>query len=377
MNNTPNPRSDSTQPVLIITGMHRSATSLMASLLQNAGLNIGDRLMPANTGNALGHFEDLDFYEFHKRALRANGCCRDGFVTDAIVKVPAVLRSEAISLINARHSVGQPWGWKDPRTVLFLCFWQREIPAAHHLLLFRSPWEVIDSLFRRGVHEFLHTNPASVLDIWMRYNQEIKHFVQGHPSSCLLVDSSQVINHPRSVVAAVRQRTGIALSEPESLCRDGVFTSLEGSSREMFIREFAPEAAELYDELRMLAAGDAAPQSGMSRQLVRQNAAVLELGMQDWWSLHEEQRQIAQLRNPAIKAESTIVSLQQQKHALTTHREALQSDLAVLTEAESSLRATVASLKSQLLALQPSVADSSCLARTPSELQAEVTLTPH
>ena len=377
MNNTPHIRIDSTQPVLIITGMHRSATSLMASLLQNAGLNIGDRLMPANTGNSLGHIEDLDFYKFHKRALRANGCCQDGFIANATVKVPTVLRSEALSLINARHSVGQPWGWKDPRTVLFLSFWQREIPAAHHLLLFRSPWEVIDSLFRRGVHDFLHTHPAFVLDIWMRYNQEIKNFVQGNPSTSLLVESSQVINHPRSVVAAVRQQTGIALSEPESLCRDGVFTSLEGSSRETFIREFAPEAAELYDELRMLAAGGAATQAGMSRQLVRQNAAVLELGMQDWWSIHEQQRQIAQLRNAAVTAESTIASLQQQNHALTTRREALQSELASFTEAEASLRATVVSLKSQLLALRPTVADSGCLARTTSELQDEVTLSKH
>ena len=61
------------QCTIVITGMHRSGTSLTASLLQSAGLNLGDRLMEATaTGNPLkGYFEDLDFVEFH-----ANTCCR-------------------------------------------------------------------------------------------------------------------------------------------------------------------------------------------------------------------------------------------------------------------------------------------------------------
>ena len=61
------------QPVLIITGMHRSATSLTAMLLRSDGVNIGERLMPPTPENREGYFEDLDFVELHMRALWANG----------------------------------------------------------------------------------------------------------------------------------------------------------------------------------------------------------------------------------------------------------------------------------------------------------------
>ena len=67
-------------PVLVIGGMHRSGTSLTASLLRGAGLFIGERLMGPYPGNERGHFEDLDFYEFHKRVLAANGLHEDGFL---------------------------------------------------------------------------------------------------------------------------------------------------------------------------------------------------------------------------------------------------------------------------------------------------------
>ena len=46
---------------IIIAGMHRSGTSLAASLLQSAGLDVGERLMEGNWSNPRGHFEDLDF----------------------------------------------------------------------------------------------------------------------------------------------------------------------------------------------------------------------------------------------------------------------------------------------------------------------------
>ena len=43
-------------PCFAITGHHRSGTSLVASLLQSAGLDIGERLMVANEYNKRGYF---------------------------------------------------------------------------------------------------------------------------------------------------------------------------------------------------------------------------------------------------------------------------------------------------------------------------------
>ena len=49
--------------------MHRSGTSLVSSLLQRAGIHIGEKLIAANSANPRGYFEDVDFYEFHENLL--------------------------------------------------------------------------------------------------------------------------------------------------------------------------------------------------------------------------------------------------------------------------------------------------------------------
>lgn len=55
--------------VIVITGMGRSGTSLVSSLLQRAGVHIGDQLLPPYPDNPRGYFEDVEFYEFHEQLL--------------------------------------------------------------------------------------------------------------------------------------------------------------------------------------------------------------------------------------------------------------------------------------------------------------------
>jgi hypothetical protein len=283
------------KPVLVITGMHRSATSLAAAVCQRAGLFIGDSLLGAAVGNPHGHYEDVEFLEFHKRVLRANGRCQDGLFADGVVRVPSRLRPEARTLIAKRKTVGRPWGWKNPRTTLLLKFWRHELPQARFLFLFRSPWEVIDSLFRRGVHEFLQTNPALALAIWERYNREIRDFVRSHPDSCLLVEADRVVREPHSVVGNLRKKFGIDLVEKENDYREGLFTSLENSPRAEFVRTCSPEAATLYAELQELAG---AVSAGQAKRKTSMHAAknLLQHGMLDWATVREQERSIADLQ---------------------------------------------------------------------------------
>ncbi|HJT73097.1 MAG TPA: hypothetical protein VJ720_03740, partial [Chitinophaga sp.] len=58
--------------VLVITGMHRSGTSLITQWLYRCGLHVGDNFMGAGIGNEDGHFEDLDFYNWHRNILNDN-----------------------------------------------------------------------------------------------------------------------------------------------------------------------------------------------------------------------------------------------------------------------------------------------------------------
>ncbi|QJX01931.1 hypothetical protein HML84_06000 [Alcanivorax sp. IO_7] len=58
---------------VIIAGMHRSGTSLTASLLKDAGVDIGDDLLPPAPDNQRGFFEDRGFQEFHEQVMAKGG----------------------------------------------------------------------------------------------------------------------------------------------------------------------------------------------------------------------------------------------------------------------------------------------------------------
>ena len=58
---------------LIVTGMHRSGTSAVASIVDRMGLGCGVRPLPTNEFNRRGYFEDLDICELNDRWLAALG----------------------------------------------------------------------------------------------------------------------------------------------------------------------------------------------------------------------------------------------------------------------------------------------------------------
>jgi hypothetical protein len=327
----------------------------MASLCRSAGLHVGDDLMPANAGNELGHFEDLDFYEFHKRVLRANGCCPDGFVQNAIVTVPPVLREQARQLVAARKAAGRAWGWKDPRTVLFLGFWTDLLPEARYVFMFRSPWEVVDSLYRRGVHEFLHTNPASALAIWSRYNREIRDFAARHPDRCLLMSASRLVADPDAAIATVRRRLGVPLTSIEPLCRREAFTTLLNSPREAFVRRHAPTAVALYEELLEAESPDRHRPKPARRETPDSALSLLELGMRDWFLDHERTRRIAHAETAARDAVAARDHVASQLAAEIARVAALQESLQASTASLAAVPGRLADLEREVQELRSHV----------------------
>jgi hypothetical protein len=243
---------DASARPLLIGGMHRSGTSLTASLVASAGIDLGPELLGANASNPAGHFEDLGIQEFHCRALVAQGVCSEGYTATMRGDVPAALEPQADDLLAERMRPGVAWGWKEPRTTLFLDFWQRRLPQARHLFVFRRPWEVADSLFRRGDQTFLD-NPTFAFDVWAHYNRTILDFVRRHPVQCVIVDIAQVIANPQRVFADVRSRLDVALGRPATRYREGMLARDVGFTRAAIVRAVAPEAWQTYVELCSLA----------------------------------------------------------------------------------------------------------------------------
>ncbi len=208
------PLSSPCRPIVVV-GMHRSGTSLTASLLSSSGLHFGERLVPAGLGNTEGHFEDLDFVHLHREALQAMGHHPDGWDEVSFRELPSILEAKARALIEARSS--RPlWGWKDPRTTLFLPFWERLLPEARFVFVFRNPWEVIDSLFRRGDERF-QENPEASERVWSHYNALVLDALARVGDRGILFDLEAVAGNPRAFVEHVGHRFGVELGPPDDV----------------------------------------------------------------------------------------------------------------------------------------------------------------
>ena len=313
------------QAVIIITGMHRSGTSLTASLLQSAGINIGDRLMGEDTGNAKGHFEDLDFVEFHQNVLQSQGISVAGWTEQNQVQVQPQYLASAQNLILARQQ-HQIWGWKDPRTTLFLDFWSQLIPDARYIFVYRSPWTVVDSLFRRGDMIF-RTNPNFAVQQWCNYNREILNFYQSHSDQCLLLEIGSVINNS-TVVNLVQQKFGWELRAPESLYKPSLFTvDSNNYYRQALISKFFPQAIDLYNQLEQQADGSSPVTHQDIDQQQAANSTCESWILQDWIDLKRVNTELNQTQQQLQATSSELNQTQQQLQATSSELNQTQQQL--------------------------------------------------
>jgi hypothetical protein len=197
--------------VLVVTGMHRSGTSMIAGFFERAGLFIGSELLPAHVTNEKGFFEDVEFVKLHEAALTEAGQPKDGWTDHIFEKIPQQLEAQADKLIATNDS-HDPWGWKDPRTCLFLNYWAKKLPAANFVFIFRPPWEVADSLYRRG-DEAMMKDPKLAFAVWQAYNNAILSFCESYPQRTLLVSIDEVVASPSALIQEVNRKFGLTLKD--------------------------------------------------------------------------------------------------------------------------------------------------------------------
>lgn len=188
-------------PFLVVTGMHRSNTSLLAQLLQGSGINMGDRLVGARSSNPYGHFEDEALVAFQEEILRENGL---GW---RVMNVPRIViadrqRARARQLVLERHRKGGGlWGFKAPQAVLLLDMW-REFPGARFFFIFREPRSVLRSLFVR-VGLQVYYKPYYLIQAvrtYVVYNRLIIRCRESEPDRSVIVESADLLRQPRGVI---------------------------------------------------------------------------------------------------------------------------------------------------------------------------------
>jgi len=193
----------------IITGMHRSGTSLVASLLKSSGVHIGNNLLGSNESNLLGHYEDVDFLNFHQDMLGEEN--RDGFKLTPDINITERHIQTAKQLIEQKDKQ-LLWGWKDPRTVLFLEFWKEFIPSSNSILVYRHPIEVIVSLIRRSTDFELIAKPQKTIALWHYYNKKVLEYKKANPLECVLCNLSGITHNINDFLKLVSLKTNTKLN---------------------------------------------------------------------------------------------------------------------------------------------------------------------
>jgi len=194
--------------------MHRSGTSLITNWLYHCGLQVGESLVKANNGNKEGHYEDVEFLRLHEEILAGNGLSPGGLVHDQQISISEYQLAKLKAVIGVKENHYEQWGWKEPRTCLFLDIYRELLPGAKYLIIVRDHMAVVSSLLKRGFDEVYQTSaPRSFisklkwdwykkanrrrkfysdyaedyLKVWIDYNEHILNIVRQLPKNDYLV----------------------------------------------------------------------------------------------------------------------------------------------------------------------------------------------
>jgi hypothetical protein len=162
---------------MVVLGMHRSTTSLIAKGLVEAGVNMGDQMLPPDSGNPHGYWEDIEFLNMNKTILLwAGGDWNDPPSESAILalrtKRPSLIESIE-KLIKRKQGAAGLWGWKDPRTVLTIGLYQPFLKEPIYVSCFRSSNAIAQSLHVRNQMPI-----AQGLELAYEYNKRLRAFLK-------------------------------------------------------------------------------------------------------------------------------------------------------------------------------------------------------
>ena len=179
---------------IFIIGMHRSGTSLVANLLEKAGIFLGesDDLLPPNFDNRYGFYEHKDFLKINDRVLKkfnlywASTKAPD-FNKSIDLKKEKEIANKFLKELSSEHNIV---AFKDPRATLTLPFW-REIIDGDIKILFvkRNPLEISDSLKKRNSF-----SKEKSLSIWENYKRAGLENIKGLDT--LFVNYDDILNNP-------------------------------------------------------------------------------------------------------------------------------------------------------------------------------------
>jgi hypothetical protein len=265
-------------PVLVL-GMHRSGTSLLAQLLHASGILMGREFVKTSGGNPAGLYEDARYVEWHEAVLASEAggewpLCGMRWARRQPVK------EMAWQAAAERHPLPEAaedglWGWKDPRTLLFLKQWLAVYPSLRGLVLVRHPTDVYLSLLRRG-DLAVALDPLLAFEMYAAYHEAALPVIEAHRSRFLFVSSDHLFREWDAACAGMEKWLQHPIRYKEVRPRAAHFhPSLSDATNEARLSETCPRAMRAYARLVALAEGRPMPVVPSQEESSGSEAALL------------------------------------------------------------------------------------------------------
>lgn len=220
--------------IILVLGMPRSGTSLIAKSLEVFGGEYGDNLLPAVEGvNDRGYWEDRDILALNEDLLRAAKCGWNDLrsVPLEMVDVDTLqkFQQRAVLLVTEKIENTDLFIIKEPRVTILQDFWrdvlQRCSVNVQYVVALRNPISVYHSLSRLTGKMITRDDaePVYIYWLWVRYMLSCKAHLQS--SNSIVVNYDSIISNPHSELNRIAERFKLIISEDKMVDFSGDFIS--------------------------------------------------------------------------------------------------------------------------------------------------------
>ncbi|MBN2164910.1 MAG: glycosyltransferase, partial [Marinilabiliaceae bacterium] len=247
--------SISKNKIIVVLGMHRSGTSAFAKLFTKLGYSAGNNLMPADSSNMEGYWEDVDIYNLNQQILSFLFLSWDEYeelqFRKSVLMKDILLEKfgeNALKIIKNKLLKDSTIVIKEPRISILLPFWNqifnRINATVDYILAVRNPADVAKSLSKRN-----NFSIKKSLNLWYYYNQCC---LTDSPKPLYLAHFEKLISSPEEQLKNITSFLGthkIDSIDPENIINNKIIHHKTPDDEQKTITENFKHVEEIYKTL--------------------------------------------------------------------------------------------------------------------------------